>query len=213
MGRRPVNYFEPLTPFYAYSDPLYLDLGRKVAQDPLIAGMNIERRRHQEKTRRSGTERDSGEIAMVLKLAAVQMPLDAEPIIQGLQGQMEVFGGFELDDGEASVPIGRDQIEDAAITGREGRHLPIDRLRKQSGVDDLDILAHLGFQQGLRVEAAIEFAGMRTGGIGAGLQMRVQVAMIGRIGLIFGTVLVIEERAVLHCAAIEKGQAQAGGLL
>ena len=65
-------------------------------------------------------------IALGRELAAIQVPFNANPIVQGLHRELQIGGGFELDDSEAAGMVHREQIENAALATGEGRHLAVD---------------------------------------------------------------------------------------
>ena len=106
MGLRAGNHFELLLPFYANAEALHFDLGREVPQNAVIRRMKIKRGRHQQKARRPITELQAGEVAPSGKVAAAGVPVDPHPVIQRLQREVDVFGGFQLDDSEAAIAIG-----------------------------------------------------------------------------------------------------------
>ncbi len=78
------------------------------------------------------------------------MPADADPVVEALEGEMEVVVSFELDDGEAAgLRAGGagdgEEVEHAAVGGGEGRDLGVDMVGVEVGVEGLDIAAEDGF--------------------------------------------------------------------
>ncbi len=65
---------------------------------------------------------------------------DADPVVEALQGEVEVVVGFELDDGEAAglraVGAGDgEEVEHAAVGGGEGGDLGVDVGGVEVGVE------------------------------------------------------------------------------
>ena len=89
--------------------------------------MEFERGRYQKQARGLGPQGDSGKIAVGRELIAVEVPFDAQPVIEGLQGKLQVGGGFQFQDGQAAGALDGQQVEDAAVAAGEGRHLVVDR--------------------------------------------------------------------------------------
>ena len=115
--------------------------------------MKIERGRDQKQARWVGAEGDIGEIATGGEFAAVEVPLDADPIIQGLQGKVEVGGGFQFNDRQAAGAVDGEEVEDTAVTAGEGRDLALDRVGEQRGVQGFEVRARLRFEPGFGVLA------------------------------------------------------------
>ena len=79
-------------------------------------------------------------------LAAVQVPFDAHPVIQRLQRQVNVLIHLEFDHRQSPVTVHRQQVDDATVAAGELRHLSVNRLRQQRGVQRFDIRADPCFE-------------------------------------------------------------------
>ena len=119
-----------LAPVFAEGDEFPVDLGGEIAQDREIGGMDAQRRCCQKQAWRQGRNFCSGKVAFAFErrerpvaaggaLAIGIEGADADPVVESLQWEMQVFVGFEFDDDEAAVAIEGEQIEHAAIAGRE----------------------------------------------------------------------------------------------
>jgi hypothetical protein len=110
---------------YPDADAFHLDPGGKVPQYRLIGRMEIERGRDQQHARGVGSQRDAGEISAAFEVAPLQVPLYAHPVIQGLERQMDVFTGFNLDDDQAAIVVDCEDVGNAARAGGEVRGLAV----------------------------------------------------------------------------------------
>ena len=54
----------------------------------------------------------------------------ANPVVERLQGKMQIFVGLEFDDDEAAVAVEGEQIEHAAIAGRKRGDLRVEAVRR-----------------------------------------------------------------------------------
>ena len=87
------------------------------------------------------------------------VPADAQPIVQALQGEMQVLIGFEFQHRQTAVAGHREQVEHAAIAGLKSRYLGVNvrgvKLRKAAlpVAERLDIAAQLRFKPCLRCHA------------------------------------------------------------
>ena len=72
------------------------------------------------------------------------MPIHAHPVVERLQGQVDIFARLQLQHGQPATALRRQEVDQVAIVGRKGRHLPIDGLH-QVGVNELDLLTNLVF--------------------------------------------------------------------
>ena len=92
-----------------------------------VGGMETQTGRDKPHQRRLRAELDAGEIAVALKISFALMAADAQPIIHSLHGQLHIFRSFQLDHHEAALARDAEQIEHAAIAGRERRKLRIEK--------------------------------------------------------------------------------------
>ena len=82
------------------------------------------------------------EVAVLLELAPVVVPEHSRPVIQPLQGQMDVFIGLELQHGQPALTSAGEHVNHGAIRRRESRHLRIDVGRVETGVYGSDVLEY-----------------------------------------------------------------------
>ena len=82
------------------------------------------------------------------KFLAPDVPIDANPVIERLQGQVNVLTGLQFKDGQTAAALGGKQVDQVAVSGGEGGHLAVDRV-DESGVDQFDVLPHLVFETAL----------------------------------------------------------------
>jgi len=68
------------------------------------------------------------ELAKALLISGLQVVMaDANPVVEALQGEMEVVVGFEFDDGEAAVGGDAEEVEEPAVGGSgDGGDLGVD---------------------------------------------------------------------------------------
>ena len=69
----------------------------------------------------------AGEIAVGRELIAIQVPFDAQPVIQRLHGKLQIGGSLQFQHRQSAGTFDRQQIEHAAIAARKGRHLIVNR--------------------------------------------------------------------------------------
>jgi len=124
-----------LTPAFVEGEEVPLYAGADVAEDDLCGGMDVQRGGYEVEARWERGELDAAEVAVALELAeagggvgGLQMVVaDADPVVEALQGQVEIVVGFELDDGEAAVGGDAEEVEEAAVAGSgDGRDLGVD---------------------------------------------------------------------------------------
>ena len=124
--------------------------------------------------RRSGLQLNAGEISVRAKIALLQMTSDAEPIVGGLQREMNVLGCFQFENREAAGARDREQIENAVLAAAIGENLRIDKTRIESSVDARDVFANQGFEPPLRVARDTRVA--RVAGERMTVHLRVRAA-------------------------------------
>ena len=79
------------------------DFGCDVAQQHVGLGMDVERWRYQLEQRLFKGELTIGEISEAGKFCATVVPCYSGPVIEALQGQVDILVGLELDDRQAAV--------------------------------------------------------------------------------------------------------------
>src|SRR6266567_1684377 len=91
---------------------------------------------------------------------------------------MEVFVGFEFNDGETAVAIEGEEIEHAAVAAGKRRHLTVEGIAAQARQQVRDFIAKPGFEPPLRLKAE-EGVVVRAGGMAAEKKPREEVAAEG----------------------------------
>jgi hypothetical protein len=163
-----------------------LDGGRENAQDGLVRWMDAQGRSGKDETRRQGRNVDAGEVAISLKrrpmlcTATDGLPIliqgaDTNPVIERLQGKVQVFVGFELEDGEAARPIEGEQIEHTPVTRGECGNLGVEQIAAQVRQDLVDVHAEPRFEPSFRLQPE-ECIGVGAIWIAAKEQAREQLA-------------------------------------
>ena len=112
--------------------------------------MEFERGGDQEQAGAVGGDGVAGEIAVGGELAAFGVPSDAHPVVEGLEGQMDVFGGLDFKDDEAARAFNREQVGDAAVEPGEGWNLAVDGFGAETGVEGGDGFPDAHFEPGFR---------------------------------------------------------------
>ena len=105
------DYADLLAPSFVEREEVPLYAGADVAEDDLCGGMDVQRGGYEVEAGREWGEFDAAEVAVALELAeagsgvgGLQVVVtDANPVVEALQGEVEVVVGFEFDDGEAAV--------------------------------------------------------------------------------------------------------------
>jgi hypothetical protein len=102
-----------------------------------------------------GQQRHFRKVAFSSELIVAGVPFDTHPVVEGLKGEVGIFGGLEFENREAPVAAGGEQVNHATVAAGEGGHLTVERMREQPGVEFVDVSANGAFEPGLRV-AAVE---------------------------------------------------------
>ena len=96
---------------------------------------------------------DASEISIAREVALLQMTADTEPIIRRLDRQVNMFGGFQLEDSEATRAGDRKYIKDAVYAAAIGEDLRVDKTRIERGIDARDVFADDGFEPSFGLQA------------------------------------------------------------
>jgi hypothetical protein len=91
---------ETAAPAFGEADADDFHVARKIALKGIGGGMKAEGGRDQINKRRRGLEFDAREIAVAREVSLRLMPANA---VRGLEGEIDVFGGFEFQNGEAAA--------------------------------------------------------------------------------------------------------------
>ena len=97
-------------PAFVEGEEVPFDAGGEVLEDDLRGWVDVEGGGDQVEARGERGEFEAAEVAVALELAkaffvsGLQVVVtDADPVVEALQGEVEVVVGFEFDDGEAAV--------------------------------------------------------------------------------------------------------------
>src|SRR2546423_15123614 len=95
-SRRPLaeDNSDSLSPPFVNAYEYPINLGRDIAQHDVGRGMNVQGRGDQEEQRSLLGQLPASKVSELQELRALVVPLHARPIIQALQGQMNIFIGL-----------------------------------------------------------------------------------------------------------------------
>lgn len=140
------------------------DLRRKVAEDGFGGGVDVEGGSDEVEVRGIGGEAGVGEVAVLLEVADAggagdgeMVVADADPVVEPLEGEVEVFGGFEFDDGELVGAGDGEEVEHAAVEigagSGEGGDFGVDGGGLEVGVEGGEVGAEGGVEPALGLGA------------------------------------------------------------
>ena len=153
-----------LTPVFAQRDELPIDFGREVTQHGQVGRVDAQRRCGEQKARGERRDFRSGKVSFAFEsrertiaagdaLAICVEGADAYPVVECLQRQMQIFVGFEFDDDEAAIAIEGEQIEHAAIAGRERWNLRVKLIAAKERQKFAEASAKFGFEPAFWLDA------------------------------------------------------------
>ena len=124
--------------------------------------MHFKRGRDQKQVRRVGAQARGRKVALLLQLAQagrgvgvgkVVLP-HPHPVVEPLQGKVQIFRSLDFDHRQLPVPRDRQQIHHAAFGGapgtRKGGHLGVDRSFSERRVQGTEIVAQLAAHPAFR---------------------------------------------------------------
>src|SRR3954470_348288 len=120
--------------------------------------MNVQGRRNQHQQGRCGRECERlsiyrNKVAKAVELLALMMPFHAQPIVEPLQRQVNVFVGLQLDYREPPISRAGQQIDHSAIGSCEGGNLRVYTRGIETCIEPSHVALDLGFQPALRLHA------------------------------------------------------------
>ena len=115
--------------------------------------MDAQRRRHHKQQRRLGRQFNTGKITVLAELSALVVPLYPRPVVEPLQGQMDILMRLELEHSQPALAGGGQHIDHGAVAGGEGGHLRIHMPRVEAGIKTRQIGDEFRFQPALRLHA------------------------------------------------------------
>jgi hypothetical protein len=140
------HHTESAAPAFGEAHANDFQIGRKIFQELVCSGMKSQRGRNQVDERSRFLQCDPGEIAVASNFSAQQLSPDAEPVVRGLQGKVNVLAGFQFDDREPARARDREKIENAVFAAGIGENLSVDETWIERGIHAGDILANDGFE-------------------------------------------------------------------
>lgn len=156
-----------------------------MAEDGLGGGMDVEGGGDEVEVWGLRAEAGVGKVAVLLEVSDAaegsgaglgigeMVVANADPVVEALQGEVEVFVGFEFDDGEAVVAGDGEEIEHAAIEvaagAGEGGDLGVDGGGFELWIEGGEVGAEGAFEPALRLGAEEDVLGrVGEGGFGGG---------------------------------------------
>lgn len=185
-------YFDLFAPAFVEGQEGPVDAGGEVAEDGFGGGVDAEGGGGEVEAGWVGGEACGWEVAVALELVEAEggagggvgglevVVADADPVVEALEGEVEVFFGLELDDGEAAVGGDGEEVEHAAVGGGEGGDLGVDVGGVEVGIDGLDVAAEEGFEPALGL-GAVEGVAFVSGGGAAAEEARDEFAEVGGV--------------------------------
>lgn len=139
--------------------------------------------RDQVEARRRRDERNAGEKRG--EFVALQVPAQVHPVVERLDGQVNIFRNFQFEYSEAAGGRDGQQIDDVAGASGEAEDLAVHGARQERRVDERGVGADEGFERAFGVLGAVGIFGMtrRAGGrrYGRILNAGLQVAEVARV--------------------------------
>jgi hypothetical protein len=123
-----------------------------IAQNRVGCRMDVKGGGNQKQQRVLRRKLPAGKIAVLLKLPAGVVPPHARPVVEPLQGQVDVFVSLELHDRQATVAGGRENVEHGPIRCRKSRHLQVEAAGVEALVDGADVPDDQRFEPAFRME-------------------------------------------------------------
>jgi hypothetical protein len=71
-------------------------------------------------------EGERGEVVEGGEVTGGGMVGDAHPVVEGLEGEVDVLGGLDFDDGEAAGAVDGEDVGDAAVDAGDGDDLGVE---------------------------------------------------------------------------------------
>ena len=157
-----------------YRDQFPFDFRRKIAQHGFVGGVNAQSGGREEQSRRKRRDFCARKVACAFKcgkravaarrgLAIGVEGAYADPVVKGLKGQVKVFIGLKFDYDKAAAAVERQQIEHAAITCRERRHLRVEHVTAEAGEEFVESGTKPGLEPFLRLKAEQRVSGCAIG--------------------------------------------------
>jgi len=122
------DYANLLTPAFVEGEELPFDLWGEVAEDGFCGWVDVKGGGDEVEARWEGREFNATEVSVLVKGVAAGVVeglcvvvTNADPVVEALEGEVEIVVGFEFDDGEAAVGGDAEEVEQATIGGADDR--------------------------------------------------------------------------------------------
>src|SRR5689334_21051918 len=92
-----------LAPTFIKLDESPLDSGREIAQQDVGCGMHVQHRRDEIQQRRRAGKFSPGEVSVSGELTMLLVPANPDPVVESLQGKMNVFVCLEFQHGQPAI--------------------------------------------------------------------------------------------------------------
>jgi len=123
----------------------------------------------------SGEELDAREVAAAGEFAGAVEGADAGPVVEGLEGEVEVVVGLEFEDGEAALASDGEEVEEGAAGCGRCEGLGVDGGGAEVGGEEGEVAAEDGLEPALGLEA-VEGVGGGAAGMAAVEELGGEVA-------------------------------------
>src|SRR5258708_9762055 len=146
MRPLPEDDFYPFAPAFVNSHELPLNFGRKIAQQRIGRRMNMQGRSHQIQQRLFVRQLAAFEISETREFAAPMVPLDARPVVQPLEWEMNILVSFQFHNSQPPCLRGREHVDPRPVCGGKRWNLRIPARRLQSPIDQTHVAHHQRLQ-------------------------------------------------------------------
>ncbi len=128
-----------IPPAFIDSDQGPIDFWRKIMQHSIGSWVDVQSRGHQEKQGFCRRKFSPGKVAELLELAASVMPLDAGPVIEPLEREMDILVCFQFHDRHLIRSRDGKNVEHGTVGSGEGGDLRVEAAVIQTFVDGADV--------------------------------------------------------------------------
>ena len=147
------DYAHAAAPTLHESDAHNVYLRREIAQQFVGGRMKAQRRRDKVNQRRRRLQLHAGKISIPRQFVPFQVMPHVPPVSSGLQSQVNMFRGFQFQNGQPPTSRDAKQIEDAVLATGIGEDLGVNEARVQLRVNMRDVLSNDRFQPAFRLRA------------------------------------------------------------
>src|SRR4029077_6508442 len=145
------NHTQAASPAFGEAHAHDLKFRGEIIQEIVRCRMESQCRRHKIDERRGLLQNYSLKITLASDLTALQLPSHAQPIVRGLQWQMNVLTGLQFKSRKPSRAGYSQHIENAMFSAGIGKNLSVDVSLIEHCIDARDVLANNGIQPTLRL--------------------------------------------------------------